>query len=151
VIGEVDEVVRTHTTTKHPACAMSLGFVASNGLLPPLIWFPVGFQLNAAKYIDILETKFLPWVHRTFLGKNVVLQQDGAPAHTANTTQAFLSQKIDFWLKTMWPPYSPDVNPLDYAFWPHVPVQGLPPPQVSLFLPKGAKVLSKLEIDTKGR
>jgi RecA-family ATPase len=20
----------------------------------------------------------------------------------------------------MWPPYSPDANPLDYAFWPHV-------------------------------
>ncbi len=24
------------------------------------------------------------------------------------------------WPKDFWPPYSPDANPLDYAFWPHI-------------------------------
>jgi hypothetical protein len=119
-IGEVDETLRTHTTTKHPSSAMCLGFVASNGLAPPLIWFPVGYRLTAADYIAVLEEKFLPWVRDTFPDGNVVLQQDGAPAHTANRTQNFLEDNIAFWSKEMWPPYSPDVNPLDYAFWPHV-------------------------------
>ena len=27
---------------------------------------------------------------------------------------------MKFWTKEMWPPYNPDANPLDYAFWPHV-------------------------------
>lgn len=27
---------------------------------------------------------------------------------------------MDFWLKSMWPPYSPDANPLDFSFWLHV-------------------------------
>ncbi|QQP54720.1 Uncharacterized protein FKW44_007641, partial [Caligus rogercresseyi] len=27
---------------------------------------------------------------------------------------------VEFWPKDMWPPYSPDANPLDYAFWPHI-------------------------------
>ncbi|QQP53945.1 Uncharacterized protein FKW44_006602, partial [Caligus rogercresseyi] len=62
--GDVDEMVRTLTTTKHPASVISLGFVASNGR-----------PLTAADYIEI------PWVWENFPGGNVVLQQDGAPAH----------------------------------------------------------------------
>ena len=27
---------------------------------------------------------------------------------------------MPFWAKEKWPPYSPDANPLDFAFWPHV-------------------------------
>ncbi len=38
-------------------------------------------------------------------------------------TQKFFTgnaDTLDFWSKTMRPPYSPDANPLDYAFWPHI-------------------------------
>eukprot|EP00096_Caligus_rogercresseyi_P005723 TRINITY_DN21716_c0_g1_i1.p1 TRINITY_DN21716_c0_g1~~TRINITY_DN21716_c0_g1_i1.p1 ORF type:complete len:135 (+),score=10.95 TRINITY_DN21716_c0_g1_i1:211-615(+) len=45
---DVNEDLRTITTTKHPASAMSLGFVASSGDTMTLIWFPRGFRLNAA-------------------------------------------------------------------------------------------------------
>ncbi|QQP49269.1 Putative transposable element, partial [Caligus rogercresseyi] len=99
--GEVDEDVRTMSTTKHPASVMSLGFVASKGKAMPLIWFQTGYRLNAADYAKMQE-KFLPWVQEKFPYNNVVLQQDGAPAHTAKVTQEFLS---------------PDANPLDYSFW----------------------------------
>ena len=27
---------------------------------------------------------------------------------------------MPFWPKKLWPPYSPDANPLDYTFWVHV-------------------------------
>ncbi len=27
---------------------------------------------------------------------------------------------MKFWLKELWPPYSPDANPLDYAFGGHI-------------------------------
>ncbi|QQP39954.1 Putative transposable element [Caligus rogercresseyi] len=52
-----------------------------------------------------LEDEFIPWVQENFPDGNVVLQQDGAPAHTAWATQVFLS---------------PDANSLDYAFWPQI-------------------------------
>lgn len=47
--------------------------------------------------------------------------QDGTPARTTRSTQAFLScHSLYFWSKEMWLPYSPDLNPLDYAMWPHI-------------------------------
>lgn len=121
--GKVDLSKRTVTTTKHPASIMSLGFVASNGQAMPLVWFPTGFRLTASAYIEILESKLIPWVKTTFPHGNVVLQQDGAPAHTAKLTQEFLSSNatiLGFWSKEKWPPYSPDANPLDFGFWPHI-------------------------------
>ena len=45
-----------------------------------------------------------------------VWQQDGAPAHTALTTQRFLCDNgFDFINKDQWPPNSCDLNPLDYC------------------------------------
>jgi len=57
-----------------------------------------------ADYVEKLRSKLLPWVRRNFPNYNGVLQQDGAPAHTAKATQTFLEENIPFWPKTMWPP-----------------------------------------------
>ena len=48
--------------------------------------------------------------------ENVVLQKDNAPSHTANRTQL----EIDFLdlLRVDHPPYSPDLAPLDFAYFP---------------------------------
>ncbi len=59
-------------------------------------------------------------MRRNFPDGNIVLQQDGAPAHTSKKTHVFLRSHMDFWAKDMWPPYSTDTNPLDFAFWPHI-------------------------------
>ena len=50
-----------------------------------------------------------------------MFQQDGAPAHTATATQAYLGTALEaFWPKDYWPPSSPDCNPLDYSIWWHI-------------------------------
>ncbi|QQP40328.1 Uncharacterized protein FKW44_015729 [Caligus rogercresseyi] len=49
-----------------------------------------------------------------------VFQQDGAPAHTCKAVQDWMETNMKFWPKTMWPPQSPDLNPLDFSFWWHV-------------------------------
>ena len=50
-----------------------------------------------------------------------MFQQDGAPAHTARTTQTLLADNFaNFWSKDIWPPSSPDLNPLDFYFWARV-------------------------------
>ena len=50
-----------------------------------------------------------------------MFQQDGAPAHTASSIQQKLTEELGgeahFWRKEMWPPQSPDLNPLDYSIW----------------------------------
>ncbi|KAI6655895.1 hypothetical protein LOD99_1629 [Oopsacas minuta] len=53
-----------------------------------------------------------------FSGQPFVFQQDGTPAHTANTTQDWLKHNIPTFIhKDEWPPYSPDLNPMDYSVW----------------------------------
>ena len=45
-------------------------------------------------------------------------QQDGAASHTANVAQNFCGEHIlRFWSKEMWPPCSPDLNPIDFSVW----------------------------------
>jgi len=43
---------------------------------------------------------------------------DGAPSHTAKNTINYLKmENVSFIEPQMWPPNSPDLNPVDYAVW----------------------------------
>ena len=45
-------------------------------------------------------------------------QQDNDPAHRARETVEFLSRNTpDFMAPSLWPPNSPDLNPVDYQVW----------------------------------
>ena len=51
-------------------------------------------------------------------GRPYMFQQDGAPARNAKVMQDWLKEHLpDFWGKDLWPPSSPDCNPLDYYVW----------------------------------
>ena len=66
----------------------------------------------------ILEPVVKNLEQTVFNGKSFVFQQDGAPAHTANSTQDWLRSNIPgFIIKDQWPPYSPDLNSMDYSIW----------------------------------
>jgi len=46
------------------------------------------------------------------------LQQDGAPSHTSRNTLTYLRREnVTFIEPHMWPPNSPDLNPVDCAAW----------------------------------
>ena len=45
-----------------------------------------------------------------------VIQQDGVSAHMAKTLPDCLGANISYRLKDLWPPQSPDLNPLDFSF-----------------------------------
>ena len=48
----------------------------------------------------------------------LIFQQDGAPAHRARETVELLKEVTpDFIQPSLWPPNSPDLNPVDYAIW----------------------------------
>ena len=66
----------------------------------------------------VMKDVVKPWMENIARERRYVFQQDGAPAHTSNVTQAWLRENLpEFWEKEVWPPCSPDCNPLDYFVW----------------------------------
>ena len=73
-------------------------------------------MINQHNYNEILESKVFPWVNSKYAGAPYTFQQDGAPAHTADLVQQFCKTEFfNFWDKSMWPPSSPDLNPMDFS------------------------------------
>ena len=84
-----------------------------------LVFVPPGAKINSISYRElILEPVLKDLSQSMFSGESFLFQQDGAPAHTSKLTQAWLKENIpDFITKEEWPPYSPDLNPMDYSIW----------------------------------
>ena len=72
-----------------------------------------------AYYRDVLlMQKLLPEIRELSGEAFFTFQQDSAPAHRARETKALLERETpDFILPTLWPPNSPDLNPIDYKIW----------------------------------
>ena len=66
-------------------------------------------KINGQYYRDVL---LLPEIRE--FSEFYIIQQDGAPSHRARETVALLTNETpDFINPTMWPPNSPDLNPVD--------------------------------------
>lgn len=122
--------VRLVKRCKNPSSFMVFGAMASNDAVMDPICMPAGMTISSATYQEHILPKLLTWMKREFgepsrfrgqsgMGR-AVLMQDGAPAHMSNSTQKYLVDNLgsnNFWNKSMWPPSSPDANPLDFSFW----------------------------------
>ena len=84
--------------------------------MPPL-WLDKGAKVDSGVYIENLK-KVKAWLQETLGDRPYVFQQDGAPSHTSEETIAWMDAHFPaYWAPDMWPPYSPDCNPLDYNIW----------------------------------
>jgi hypothetical protein len=84
----------------------------------PLVFIPEGVKVNQIIYRNLLRKEVRPWMRKQGLEETLVFQQDGATSHTANETQAWCKRNFDDFIpKLEWPPYSPDLSPLDYSIW----------------------------------
>jgi transposase len=85
----------------------------------PLIFIDEGVKVNQEIYqTQILECQMLPWAQKHFGDEQLMFQQDSAPAHKARNTQQWIDDNFPDFISTKdWPPYSPDLNPMDYAIW----------------------------------
>jgi len=83
-----------------------------------LIFVDPGVKIDGTYYRDVLlKQKMLPSI-RQLAGDLFVFQQDSAPAHRARATVEYLRQATpEFISPDLWPPYSPDLNPVDYKIW----------------------------------
>ena len=107
--------------TKHPASAMMLGVVASDGKRMPPFWFPKGLRVGAVEYLNVLQTVVKPWLDENYPEGNYVWQQDSATGHKAKVVQKWCKDNLAaVWPTAFWPPSSPDCSPLDYGIWGNV-------------------------------
>lgn len=76
-----------------------------------------GVKVNGQYYRDVLLTRdLLPDIKQ--YSEYFTFQQDGAPAHRARDTVELLKVVTpDFIPPNLWPPNSPDLNPVDYKIW----------------------------------
>ena len=107
--------------TKFLATVMVFGVVSSEGhIMPPHI-FEVGLKVNTKVYLDVLKSVVIPWCNQVAGGRPRAWQQDSAPAHKSNETQAWLQKECyDFVPFSHCPPFSPDLNLLVYFVWSYV-------------------------------
>ena len=85
----------------------------------PLLFIDKGVKINSQYYLDtVLRDHVLRYAPMLFGNKQWVLQQDNAPAHTTNVVQNWCSKNLHAFIdKKLWPPSSPDLNPLDFSIW----------------------------------
>ena len=82
-----------------------------------LFFVDPGAKVNAEYYRNNLLAKMIPEME-DITGGDFIFQQDGARAHTAKDTIKYIKEKMpDHVPPKMWPPNSPDLNPLDYGIW----------------------------------
>ncbi|XP_076049403.1 uncharacterized protein LOC143030087 [Oratosquilla oratoria] len=81
--------------------------------------------VNSDRYIEMFRRRFIPALRRRrgFGMSTVVFQQDGALPHCSDRTLQYLRQHfpgdrlIPRRTNNPWPPYSPDLSPLDLSLW----------------------------------
>ena len=83
-----------------------------------LIFVDPGVKVNGQYYRDVLlSQQMLPAIKRV-AGDTFVFQQDSAPANRARDTIKLLQRETpDIIGPDLWPPNSPDLNPVDYKIW----------------------------------
>jgi len=76
-----------------------------------------GVKINGKYYREVLLTRdLLPDIRQ--YSEYFIFQHDGAPVHRARETVELLKEVMpDFIPPSLWPPNSPDLNPVDYATW----------------------------------
>ena len=78
-----------------------------------LMFIEPGVKINGAYYRDVLLGQHLLRAIRSVAGDFFT-----SPVHRAGDTVEFLSRNTsDFISSLLWPPNSPDLNPVDYEVW----------------------------------
>ena len=102
-------------TTEHPVSLHVLLVVSSHGDIMPPFFFDKGQMITKEVYLEVLRNMMKPWMVGVADRSPYIFQQDGMPAHNSRIVQRWREDELHaFWSKDLWPPYSSDLNPLDY-------------------------------------
>ena len=102
--------------TKFLKTVMLFGCVSCEGDVMPPYFFRECLRLNSDAYVELLITVVKPWITRVANGRPYVWQQ--ASCHTSGIIQKWLlANFFNCTSPNVWPPNSPDLNPMDYYVW----------------------------------
>ena len=107
IVGYVQNLQRfPHVMhTKFPATVMVLGVVNNEGHVMPPHFFSQGLCVNAAAYIEVLESVVKPCINSVCRNRPYIIQQDSGISHKAVTTQNWMAENFhDHITSTLWPP-----------------------------------------------
>src|SRR5678816_2572759 len=76
-----------------------------------------GVKVNGQYYGDVLLKQGLLPDLRDITDEYFIFQQDSVPEHEALLIALLETETPDFVPPTLWPPNSPDLNPVDYKVW----------------------------------
>lgn len=112
--GKANIITRRH----FPSSVMVWAGICASGKTP-LVFIDRNVKINGAVYQQaILRDVLHPWAQNHFGNDAWMLQQDWAPSHSAKKTIELCNELFPgFWNKDVWPPNSPDLNPMDYSVW----------------------------------
>jgi len=80
-----------------------------------LIFVDPGVKVNGQYYRDVLLSQQMLPAFKSVAGDMFIFQQDCAPAHRARETIQLLQRKTPVFIAPdLWPPNSPDLNPVVY-------------------------------------
>ena len=83
-----------------------------------LIFVEPGVRVNGAYYRDVLLLQHMLPDIRHIGGEFFIFQQDSDAAHQARETIRLLERETPVFISPdLWPPNSPDFNPVDYKIW----------------------------------
>lgn len=97
-----------------------------DGRCLPVVWF--NGSVNSDVYLDqVLKRTVWPAVRNIATRQQYWFQQDGASCHVTTRCLDFLKEKFGDRIISRntdhhWPPYSPDLSPLDFSVWNQVTV-----------------------------
>ena len=101
--------------SQKPQLVIIFAAVTRDGHKSPIIFVEANTKINSDICIEILKNKIYPWVLSIYRKRLFVSSKTG---HPARKTQEWLTVNFPgFWGKSIWPPYSPDLNVMDHSIW----------------------------------
>ena len=114
---DLPDHLRFVSRRQKPSSVMVWGAI-SKSWKSPLIFVKEGVKVNTDSYVNDILTPALASMKEKFKNKSFTFQQDGAPSHTSKKMQKWCEEHFpSFWTKDLWPPSSPDLNPMDFCMW----------------------------------
>jgi transposase len=117
----------------------------------PLFFIEDGLKIDKMVYQAMLREKVLPWARVHFGDRQWIFQQDSAPSHRAKSTQDWIRANFPNFIDSQqWPPYSPDLNPLDFSIWSILEAKACAKPHASVASLKRAlkKAWNEISLET---